>query len=311
MKLHRSNLWLIAVAAMLAGMMNPIASGALVPTVAGPKYGVDDYNTSALNPSPLIAVSTIGQCPWINTGLTAYETTNNTATSVWTHTWASQADQTKVEAGINILDYYAWVVKTPAVTAGNAASTVYAGNNTVRDVGGAVINLTYDQTKAVQNDDSVHLFNNLHWVQGLIAHYDTYAPGEYQVRLDNPFAFDPGNNGTPFYDDGGAAGQLANGGGWFLDRPFKVESEPAEATPVADLQFQVVLADETDSTVAGVTTHAITLYGGEWWGYKYTAVDGAAPVPLPASAGVGLSMLGGFGGLALLRKRLRRNPQIA
>jgi hypothetical protein len=248
-------------------------------------------------------VSTIGQCPWINTGLTAYETTYNTATSIWTHTWAAPTEQAKVEAGINFLDYYSFVVKVPSVTAGDAASTVYAGNNTVRDVGGAVLNLTYDQTKAVQNDDSVHLFSNLHWVQGLIAHYDTYGNGPSQVRLDNPYAFDAGNNGTPFYDDGGAAGTLAGGGGWFVDRPFKVEDEAAEYNPVADVQFQVVLADLNESTAAGVTTHAITLYGGVWWGYKYTAVDGAAPVPLPAAAGVGFSMLGGFGLLAVLRKR--------
>jgi hypothetical protein len=34
-------------------------------------------------------------------------------------------------------------------------------------------------------------------------------------------------------------------------------------------------------------------------------------VPLPAAAGVGFSMLGGFGGLAALRKRLRVKPRIA
>lgn len=37
----------------------------------------------------------------------------------------------------------------------------------------------------------------------------------------------------------------------------------------------------------------------------------AAAVPLPAAAGVGFSMLGGFGGLAALRRRLRSKPRIA
>ena len=39
--------------------------------------------------------------------------------------------------------------------------------------------------------------------------------------------------------------------------------------------------------------------------------DNTAPVPLPAAVGVGFSMLGGFGMLAGLRKRLRRRPRIA
>jgi hypothetical protein len=39
--------------------------------------------------------------------------------------------------------------------------------------------------------------------------------------------------------------------------------------------------------------------------------DDIAAVPLPAAAGIGFSMLGSFGILAALRKRLRRTPRIA
>jgi hypothetical protein len=42
-----------------------------------------------------------------------------------------------------------------------------------------------------------------------------------------------------------------------------------------------------------------------------TGHDTAAPVPLPAAAGVGFSMLGGFGGLFAFRKRLNRRARIA
>jgi len=208
-------------------------------------------------------------------------------------------------------------VNIPAATAGGNNYPGYTApkdptNKNSADLGGAVLNLTYSQTAAVQNSDFSHIFTNLHWIQGLTSYYDS---GPNRTTIDNPFA-----DGTPYYDDGGAAGTFADGEedtgssdittgpnaaatAYFLDRPYKVESESAETNPVANLTFQMVLADESDNTVDGVTTHTITLYGGYQWGYIYTAGDTAAvPIPLPATASVGFGMLVLFGGFMGLRK---------
>ncbi len=316
MRRKRSFLWLIAVTALCAGPLNTIAFGALVgnPT-AGPAWGVDDDNTSTIH--PLEYVSTIitfidgyrqvGVCPQIETAFTAYETARNTSTNIWTHVWASVADEQKVEAGIHIIDYNAWVVHMPAATVGDGKNTVYPANNTDLDRGGALLNLTYNPAA------DAPAINNLHWVQALEASY-VDAPGP-AVRLDNRAA----RGTTPFYDTGGAAGSLPGGGGWFLDRPFKVEPERLDdQNPVANLQFQVVLSGLTDTTetVDGktVTTHAVTLYGGVCWGYTYEAHDPPPPpppVPLPGALGLGLSMLGGYGAMLVLRKRPGRGERIA
>ncbi len=272
-------------AALLTLAFVPIVSAAgTSPTYVYPIFGIDDWNQANLNPSPSIPVSTIGQCPWINTGLDNFEATH----AGWSHVWASQAEQQKVEAGLAINDYFAWVVKEPVnlyTSNGQFWTTPdppLVGNNNVHDVGGAVMNLTYNPANAAPG---AHVFNDLHWVQGLYAYYDiygAYTPGNFQTRLDNPF-----NPNSPFYDKlgnapGGAAGKLDGGGGWFLDTPFKIEDdslpEPPDHNPVADVQFQVVLADY-DST-----NKIVTLYGGVWWGYQYNAFD--TPVPEPATLGL-------------------------
>jgi len=312
-RINRSRLCLV-LAILLAGRFG---SNALGGSVAGPEYGVDDYNTSVI--APLTAISTLpnAQANLITQGLNAFDTANSTATSVWTYSWAGQQQEADVEAGINVTQYNPFVVNIPDVTAGD--NSVYAGNNTDRDLGGAVLNMTYSLTQSVQTSDFGHVFNNLHWIQALSSYYDS---GPNRVTIDNPFA-----TGTPYYDDGGAAGKGtstdgdeeayavdSNSTAWFLDRPFKVESESAETNPVANLLFQVVLADETDSydSETGVTTHAITLYGGEQWGYTYVAGDLApVPVPLPTAAGIGFVMLGGFGGLMAFRRRSCGRARIA
>jgi hypothetical protein len=114
---------------LLAGgvLLSPsFAFGAITPTTAGPTWGIDDWNTSTLNPSPMIAVSGLvnSQCPWINTALTAWDTANSNATTTWSYTWAPQAQMQLVEAGISVLDYYAWVVSAPTFT--DADGNTYA-----------------------------------------------------------------------------------------------------------------------------------------------------------------------------------------
>jgi len=72
MKTHRVFRPLLPVSLLAGGLvlLPGVASAVLVPTTSGPTFGIDDYNTSTLNPSPAIAVSTLqnSQCPWINAG---------------------------------------------------------------------------------------------------------------------------------------------------------------------------------------------------------------------------------------------------
>ena len=119
---------------------------------------------------------------------------------------------------------------------------------------------------------------------------------------NNPYVAQSGV--SPFYDTDYAAGASTGGGGWFLDRPQVPENE-YDTNPVVSSQFQVVLAGDTQSVVGGVTNNAVTLYGGEWWGFNFSAVD----VPEP-SAGL-LVMLGGSGLLFFRRKARRKRPRIS
>jgi hypothetical protein len=199
-----------------------------------------------------------------------------------------------VEAGISILDYYPYVVTPPSIKA--AYGTVIPAG-APGELGGAVLNLKYTPQQGAP------AINNLHWIQ---AYTGTLYGANVPPLLDN----DPANPGTaqssvsPFYDSVFAAGTLANGGGWFVDRPLIPENE-YESNPVASIQFQVVLAGDTQTVVNGVTQNAVTLYGGEWWGFTYSAVD---PTPEPAAF-----LLYAFGGsgLLLFRWMTARRPAAA
>src|SRR5207244_2256944 len=96
---------------------------------------------------------------WINTGLSNFESTH----AGWSHSWASAEEMAAVEAGIDVLDYFAWVVNEPTgITTGNG--DVYNVDPPLQplnrdDVGGAVFNITYTA------HEGAHQFNDLHWVQ--------------------------------------------------------------------------------------------------------------------------------------------------
>jgi hypothetical protein len=149
------------------------------------------------------------------------------------------------------------------------------------------------------------VINNLHWIQALTG---TRRGAAVPTILDNDLAhpFESQSAVSPYYGGGGpnvAAGTLAGGGGWFVDRPLINENE-YEGDPVASVQFQVVLASDTRSVVNGVTQNALTFYGGEWWGFTYTAAD--IPTPEPGS----LTLLG-TGALGLFRYGRRRSKHTA
>ena len=144
-------------------LIPPAAWASRTPITAGPQFGVDDWNTASINPSPEKRVSNIpgAQCPWVNTGLSNFESTH----PGWSHTWATQAEMAKVEDGIDVLDYYAWVVSEPdKIKSGNGVewpvdAPLRNSNNNVNDVGGAVFNLKYTPV------EGAHAFNDLHWAR--------------------------------------------------------------------------------------------------------------------------------------------------
>jgi hypothetical protein len=275
---------------------------------AGPTFFGDDNHSATLNPYPAIAVSTIanppGQCTWINTGLNNFITANPANGSGptgqgWSYSWAGVATEAKVEAGINILDYFPYVVNQPAVTGANG--TVFPGTGP-GEFGGAVINLSYTPTDA----NGAPVLNNINWIQALTGTLRGNPTGGGTPILDNGPAYMSQNNNTnPYYGGTGfSSGNYldpvtGNNDGYFLDTPLTNENE-YELNPVASVQFQVVLSTDTTSVVGGITQNALTLYGGEWWGFSYSAVD----VPEP-SAWL-LLTLGGCGFLFFRRPLVKR-----
>src|SRR5262249_21190554 len=161
-----------------------------------------------------------------------------------------------------------FAVTQPSITAGNGSVRPQGPTG---ELGGAVINLKYTPVEGAP------AINNLHWIQA-IGGPSTRRGDAVPTILDTGEAYTSQSTVTPFYDtSGGAAGTLPNGGGWFVDRPLINENE-YESNPVASIQFQVVLASDTQTIDRnGVVQNDLTLYGGYWWGFTYSAYDTPEP----------------------------------
>ena len=244
-----------------------------------------------VSPYGAIAVSSIasppGQCSWINAGLDAFITANpldgsGPSGSAWSYTWAGVAAEAKVEAGLSITDYFPFVVTQPSVTTAKPTGGVRPEGPT-NELGGAVFNLKYTPK------DDAPAIANLHWIQ---AYTGSLYGTAFGPILDNdpahPYSAQAAD--SPFYDSQYFAGTLAGGGGYFIDRPYVFENE-YESNPVVSAQFQVILADDTTTVVDGVTKHALTLYGGYWWGYTYTAVETPEPSTIVLASLGGVTLL--------------------
>ncbi len=169
-----------------------------------------------------------------------------------------------------VVRYDPWVVSQPTYTDPNGG--VWGGALTNDEAGGANIELKFDPTGSIE--DPLH-GQNFHWIQALIANYRRNTGTSTSTgRLDGYSA------GMPFYDQNSAAG-IKDGVGYFADIPGVNEAE-YEGNLVGDVQFQVFLA--LDNGAGGGFDHNVTIYGGYWWGYQYTAVD--VPEPPMAFAGV-------------------------
>ena len=260
-------------------------------------YG-DDVNTSTLDPYPLTPVSTItyeghpeltGQCAWINAGLDKWIKDN----PGWSYKWAGVDKEAAVEKGISLVPYkyddgtgekeYSgynpFVVTQPVVKGANDFS--FPSNVKDRELGGAVINLRYTKQEGVD-------IPNLRWIQ---AYTGSIWGTDFGPILDNggdPYKTQDNSKPAYYVGEGYSSGKLGGDGGYFEDRPLVTEMMGGgeyEGNPVVSAQFQVVLADYD------TTNKKITLYGGEWWGYTYTAVE----TPEPSSC-----LLMAFGGCGLL-----------
>jgi hypothetical protein len=289
----------------VSGLLSP--SYALGGPIAGPTPYGDDIHSASLNPSPLIQVSTLGSCAWISAGLNAFDAVNPN----WSYSWATKAQEAAVEKGISLVPftykgtnytgYDAYVVQKPAVTAANG-HVFKAG--TSGELGGAVLNLQY-MPQAGAPPIGTQKDHYLHWIQALSGTLWGHTVGPI---LDTDVAYKSQSTVTPFYDVvSPGAGKLPNNGAWFEDRPLVPEFDSYwthkeyEGNPVASLQFQVVLVD--DYVKNG--KHVLTLYGGEWWGFTYTAVENPNAVANPEPASCLLMALGGCG-LFFLRRMTGR-----
>ena len=247
---------------MLLAPSAPYAGPALDPTTAVSRVFGDDNNTSTLYAPPFNMTTT---CPWVVNGLNQ---NGFNATNGWNIIWAGAADDQRVLDDVSVTFYQAWVVNQPLYTDPNGKK--WAGSITNEEAGGASLQLAFNPT-----DGNPLKGKTVHWIQ---AYNESFGGGPSSSFLDAPQ-----NPTTPFYDVFSSAGQT-----YFRDDPGDKEQE-RETTPVSDVQFQVFLA--FDSGAGGGFTDNVTIYGGKWWGYQYTASD---VVPEPSVLAVGCLGLAGW-----------------
>jgi len=212
---------------------------------------------------------TMYSCPWVDIGL---EKQDFNSAKGWKFTYAGEENSAFIKNDLKVEVYEPWVVTAPRVE--TPRGTIPAAGPA--EWGGAYLQLSYTPKPG----DPC----NIRWIQAVDS---SYHGGAYDIHLDNPY-----DRSTPFYDPAGAAGVEPNKTGWFYDRPSWPEDEN-EINPVADFEAQVFLAE--DFGVRNGVQHDMTIYGGLWWGYQYSAFDN--PIPEPTTV-----LLFGLGGLALLQR---------
>jgi len=245
----KKNSFFIVSAFAIVGLL-PLTSNAALTPASASGFGVDDMNTSTLNPNTVNGGNNTptlftGQCPWITTAMSAFVGAN----ASYTYTWA--VPTFNLASDLSVSDYSAWVVTSPNTANGFA----FTGGITNKDCGGADFGLTYTPTAAGSPQ-------NVFFIQAYQEILNGAAP---VVALDN------GTNATPWY---GGASTYAAAASKMGDEPYDSEPEAKEGYHT-DVQFQTVVA--VDNVVSNVNN--LTLYqDAEWWGYQYSNID-AVPEP--------------------------------
>ena len=280
-----------------------VAAGVLVPAavVAGPisnitsptsvlnKVGIDDLNSTVLDPSPaaVITASNFLEGALANSAFTV--------DNGWTFDFTTGDNLTTQLSSPQL--YFAWAVTDPQ-------ANDFQGNSqgrpiTQQDAGGAYFEFQYtpEGEDPAANVDFLQVFRQ------------SINGGGWEYFVDNG-----GGNVTPFYVNSGGvggstlkgSGTLGDGADWMLDDSADCENgfnartgtcKPPvlpndETVTSATVQFEVFVA--TDSVNGG--DHTVTLYSGYSWGYNYTNTD----TPEPAMGAVCALVLAGF---AISRRR--------
>lgn len=279
-----------------AGLLAPLAvlggpvSNITAPTSVLNKVGIDDYNSTVLNPSPAAVITTSDFLE------AALANSSFTVDNGWTFNFTTGDTLTTQLSNPQL--YFAWAVTDPQVNDFQGNSQGRPISN--QDAGGAYFEFKYtpEGQDPTTNVDFLQLFRQS---------FDGGATWEYFV--DNG-----GSKTTPFYVQSGGvggttlkgSGTLGDGADWMLDDSVDCENgfdagtgsckAPTlpndELITSSEVQFEVLVA--TDS-VSG-TDHTVTLYSGYSWGYNYSNTD----TPEPAA---GLLCGLALAGLAAARRR--------
>jgi hypothetical protein len=252
-------------AALGACLLSTPSYAALAPATAS-GIGIDDWNTSTLNPNTVIAGNNTpniftGQCPWLTTAMNAFCTTY-TASYQWAAAFANEASDLKVT------DYAAWVVNPDANSPVNGFNLQSRPSG---DKGGATFGLTYTPKAG---DPTKVLFIQAY--QEILYGLNGNPNPVTNVKLDN------GGIGLPQY---GGASSYAAGASKMADRPFDSETDTAMFPEGyhTDVQFQTVVAVDNGKDANGDENYTLYQYA-EWWGYQYSNSEVPEPVTILAGA---------------------------
>ena|SRR5271157_368978 len=277
----------------VACVMFPRTAGAITASPTAQGWGPDDWNVSTIDPNSFQTY-----CNWILNGLNA---AGYTSANGWNFAFAGTGPAASIPnipvSDFSVNYYQAWVVTNDAIPAGIPSNGIPTRSVANQDAGGADFVLSY-QPRASSTDPT-----SIHFVQAYLDTINGVSTGNNATGvLDGP-AY-AGGTGVPYYDLCCTSGTIGTSS-WVRDIPFTCESGAYalingrtgcdtgvdEAITSESVQFQmfVIGANPVDLSGSGGAANTYILYGGEQWGYTYTATD--APEPCCALLS-GLVLLG-------------------
>ena len=299
------------------------------PAQAGPKFGWDDINTVQLNPyvdgGPLYVLT----CEWLEKALgNGLKNGNPVAEpdfaniAKWTFHFAENKNVIFREDFKSIV-YNPWVVQDPGLRVPGIKGK--DTNPDHGDVGGVDFSFVYAPQEGEVGFGNL---GNVHFLQ-IIRTITTYKNDlDGNERTETRYFIDNlGDQSKPFADQVGANAQLPRGGvvntrsgtpgKFFFDIPDRCEPFPygyGDSNCERDEDPSLVYIDWEAQTLVAIDRpagnfHDVTLYGGLWWGFKYTNEDvpdpvgGPSGVPEPAPSILTVMTLSGLAGFRTYQTR--------